>query len=326
MQLNSPAIGDWLSTSAELPLSNTLSIISHLWPVVIMSLSCTISKMLPHLQSTWQLVTLSPNNYAAAVSSSPFSLHASFSMSLLAFSSCSATPAVDDLVYSCDHKLWPLTLTSDLDLDRVKVNEHVKHLGQMTFNSKVNCPQTQTKTGKRSNWTTQVLVNNTLRSPYHCRPSVQWMTRLLTTTLYQLCVAGCWNIRIWATPPESTCRHHCYQTPSVWFCQVESTSETAVVCRHCGDPWDIRYNQDSWLESAAATCRLNVLNVHVYVFISKLCKIVSSWVPHQTTTPMGVKFSMEESIINSCMPDFNQTSVTCHAGGAKNCKIATSLI
>jgi len=37
----------------------------------------------------------------------------------------------------CDRKLWPITFTLNLDLDRVKLNRRAKYLGQRSFCSKV---------------------------------------------------------------------------------------------------------------------------------------------------------------------------------------------
>lgn len=40
-------------------------------------------------------------------------------------------------VSSCDCELWPVILTSEFDLDSVKVNQHAKHPGQRSLNSNI---------------------------------------------------------------------------------------------------------------------------------------------------------------------------------------------
>jgi len=55
-----------------------------------------------------------------------------------------------------------MTLTFKLDLDRVKVNQHAKYLGQRSFNPEV-IDRTHTYTHinptEHSSWTTKVMSN-----------------------------------------------------------------------------------------------------------------------------------------------------------------------
>jgi len=47
------------------------------------------------------------------------------------------TPTTLTTFFSCSRQSWPITLTSELDLDNVNSNQPAKYLGQRSFNSKV---------------------------------------------------------------------------------------------------------------------------------------------------------------------------------------------
>jgi len=78
------------------------------------------------------------------------------------------------------------------------------------------------------------------RAAYHCYFSEERTThcssKMRLRTKGQPCVAGCRNIRTWATRPVSTFQRRCCQTLSTLSYWAESTLDTAGVCRHCDDP------------------------------------------------------------------------------------------
>jgi len=70
--------------------------------------------------------------------------------------SVEVTPITSATLSSCCSELWPMTLTFKLDLNSVKVNQHVKYPGQRSFSSRV-IDQTPTHQIDCSTWTTNVV-------------------------------------------------------------------------------------------------------------------------------------------------------------------------
>jgi len=68
-----------------------------------------------------------------------------------------STAYIPKLLSSSDLKLWPVTLTIELDLDSVKMNQRARYLGHNSFRSKVIDPTHKDTRTQRPNCCTRLL-------------------------------------------------------------------------------------------------------------------------------------------------------------------------
>jgi len=122
------------------------------------------------------------------------------------------TQPVRDTFSSNDRELWLITLTFELDLDRVKLNQPAIYLGQRSFRSKV-IVRTQTNTHRTD---CSTCTTETVGKCSHMSAIVHWescpVTNMLWSAALSVHVEKCqthqrWSIGHWQCVTGPRCGH-----------------------------------------------------------------------------------------------------------------------